>query len=86
MSKSWRGGSTRRWRKVRAGVLMRDGYQCRVQLPGVCTTRATHVHHTLGRAVTGDDPRYLVASCRECNLAIGDPQRSSPQPKKMTNW
>lgn len=86
MSKSWEKGSTPRWRKIRAEVLARDAGVCQVGLPGVCTGVATHVHHTLGRSITGDDPRYLVASCAECNLKLGNPQDSSPKPKKMTKW
>lgn len=86
MSYSWKGGSTSQWRKTRAVVLARDGYRCQIRLPGVCTDKATQVHHTQGRSVTGDDPRYLVASCRECNLKIGDPTKASFKPKKMTSW
>jgi hypothetical protein len=50
---------------------------------------ATHVHHTHGRGVTGDDPAYLVASCRSCNLTIGDPTRpdvADPAPRPHTQW
>lgn len=86
MSNSWRGGSTRAWRRVRLGVLIRDGYQCQIALPGVCTGTATQVHHTVGRSVSGDDPRYLVASCRDCNLKRGDPTKHSFKPRKMTRW
>ena len=78
MSTAWAKGSTRAWRKTRAAVLARDGHTCKVQLDGICTTHAAHVHHTKGRAITGDDPRYLVASCAACNLHIGDPTRFSP--------
>lgn len=77
MSTSWKGGSTRGWRRTRAAVLARDGYLCQLQLPG-CTTTAPlqggHVHHTRGHS-TGDDPAHLVASCRNCNLHVGDPTR-----------
>jgi hypothetical protein len=47
-----------------------------------------HVHHTLGRNVTGDeDPRYLITSCGPCNLAIGDPtQQPDPAPTPRTRW
>lgn len=90
MSSAWKGGSTRRWRRIRAGVLaanMREnGGRCGVAIVGVCTGEATCVHHTLGRAVTGDDPRYLVASCKACNLHIGEPARHAPQPKRVTEW
>lgn len=85
MSRGWQGGSTRAWRKLRALVLARDAYVCRLQLPG-CTTRANHVHHTLGKTITGDDPTYLVAACEHCNLKVGDPTRHNPQPRPMTRW
>lgn len=87
VSKGWGKGSTRRWRRTRAAVLQRDGWVCRVGLPG-CTTAATCVHHTKGRAVTGDDPTHLVASCRNCNLKVGDPQKRSNDPKAapITKW
>lgn len=88
MSKSWASGSSRRWRKLRLAVLVRDGWVCQLRRPDVCTGRATHVHHTLGRTVTGDeDDRYLVAACEPCNLAVGDPTKGpDPQPKPMTRW
>lgn len=74
MTNGWRGGSSRQWRRVRAAVLAAnpDG-RCRVRVAGVCTGRADTVHHTHGRARTGDDPAFLVASCTACNLHIGDP-------------
>lgn len=75
MSSAWRGGSTRAWRKVRAAVLKRDGHTCQLRLDG-CTLAADCVHHLYGRAVTGDDPAYLVASCRHCNLVVGEPAAS----------
>lgn len=89
MSRSWAKGSTRRWRTIRAAVLelnrVRHGGTCRLALPGVCTGTATQAHHTLGRAVTGDDPRFLVAACGECNRAVGEPARD-PAPRPMTKW
>lgn len=46
-----------------------------------------HVHHTRGRAITGDDPRYMVTSCGPCNLAVGDPTKTTdPPPQPMTRW
>lgn len=86
MSKSWTGGSTRAWRKIRTQILARDSYRCQVKIEGICTTRATCVHHTLGRSTTGDDPRYLVAACDPCNLHIGDPTKHDPQPTPRTRW
>lgn len=81
---SWDKGSTSAWRRTRALVLARDNYLCGVQLRG-CTGHADCVHHTLGRAVTGDDPRYLVASCTHCNLAIGEPT-GDPKPNPRIRW
>jgi len=86
MSKSWAKGSDRRWRRLRFRVLARDGYRCQLQLEG-CTTRANHVHHTLGRTVTGDNPDHLVAACASCNLKVGDPTRAAdPAPRARTRW
>lgn len=71
---------------MRERVLARDRYECRLRIEGVCTARATCVHHTLGRAVTGDDERYLVAACEPCNLRVGDPGKYDPQPEPRTRW
>ena len=87
MSKAWQGGSTRRWRTVRADVLQRDGWRCQLRLAKVCTGTATCVHHTRGKARTGDDPAYLVAACKPCNLAVGDPTRQADPPSRpVTAW
>jgi 5-methylcytosine-specific restriction endonuclease McrA len=103
MSRAWAGGSTRQWRRTRAAVLARDGYQCRAHQDGWCARApgqhtcteiaalrgpdAGHVHHTHGRNVTGDDPRYLVAACANCNRHIGDPtQHEDPPNKAVTKW
>lgn len=86
MSRAWKRGSTRAWRRTRAAVLARDGHTCRLQLAG-CTGRAVHVHHVHGRAVTGDDPAYLVAACASCNLSVGEPSRhADPAPTPRTEW
>lgn len=95
MSSAWAGGGTRRWRKVRALVLMRDHHRCKIATPGEwrtqsgdlrrCLVTADCVHHTLGRAVTGDDLAHLVAACTPCNLKIGQPQ-ADPQPRPVTQW
>lgn len=84
MSRAWQGGSTRAWRRIRAQVLIRDGNVCQIRLPG-CTTTAEHVHHTQGRAVTGDDPRFLKAACEHCNLQTGAPP-VDPSPTPRTTW
>ena len=84
MSRSWASGSTRAWRKLRAEVLDRDGHRCQLRLAR-CTETAEHAHHTLGRAVTGDDPRHVVAACANCNLDVGQPD-VSPAPIPRTAW
>ena len=102
ISKSWKAGSTRRWRDVRAFVLARDGYRCRAHTDGLCDAvpgphectgraelrgpHAGHAHHVKGRAVTGDDPRWITAACAPCNLHIGSPERHSPEPKRVSRW
>jgi len=51
-----------------------------------CTGKGEHVHHTLGRGITGDDERYLVTSCGPCNHAAGDPTRRDPPAKSHSTW
>jgi hypothetical protein len=91
MSRSWQKGSTRRWRKLRTRVLAanleQNGGTCQLAIPGVCQGQASHVHHTHGRSTTGDDPRYLIATCAACNLHTGDPtRRPDPPPRPRTRW
>lgn len=90
MSNSWAGGSTRAWRKLRTRILdqnQRDNQgKCTLQLPDVCTGQANTVHHTLGKKITGDDPRYLAAACKACNEEIGEPQRNSPAHRRISKW
>lgn len=78
MSRSWAGGSTTAWRKVRAAVLARDAWRCQLQLVG-CTEQAVQVHHLLGK-VHGDNPAHLVAACAHCNQQAGDPLAADPAP------
>lgn len=43
--------------------------ECEMKVPGVCSKVTTTVHHSKGRI--GDlllNPKYLIASCSECNL------------------
>lgn len=67
----WDGtGSTRAWRKVRARILVRDSFVCRM-VPG-CTTRASTVDHVVPRALGGtDDPSNLRAACAAHNSSAG---------------
>lgn len=89
MSNAWAGGSTAAWRKLRGSILQANrvehGGACQVALPDVCTGQANTVHHTLGKKITGDDPKYLVACCKECNGSIGEPARA-PRHKRVSNW
>lgn len=77
MSARWAGGSSPQWKRVRAVVLARDGHRCKMQLDG-CTTLATEVHHVAPREIHGDDPTYLVAACRGCNVRYGAPEGHDP--------
>lgn len=103
MSTAWGKGSTRAWRRTRALVLLRDGYRCRAHADGWCARvpgehtctevaalsgpDAGHAHHTLGKAVTGDDMAHLVAACAACNLHIGDPAKHTDPPNRaVTRW
>lgn len=90
-SKNWKQGSTRAWRNIRQQILVNNQInnkgRCELQIPGTCTGPATEVHHTYGRAMTGDDPRYLQAVCKACNLRIGDPtQGPDPVSNPKTHW
>lgn len=71
---------------MRRAVLERDEYRCQIKIADCCTTIADTVHHTLGWAVTGDNPAHLVAACKACNLRIGEPKGSDEPPRRTTNW
>jgi hypothetical protein len=64
----------------------RSAGRCTPVPDGVCTGQADTVHHTLGRAITGDDRKYLAAVCAACNLHVGEPRRSSPKPRRVSKW
>ncbi|GAA5119094.1 hypothetical protein [Haloechinothrix salitolerans] len=89
MSRSWSKGSTAAWRKTRAAVLAenkrKNQGRCTLQLEG-CTGEADSVHHVLGRAVTGDDQRYLAAVCKHCNGSVGDPMRNEQPIRRVSSW
>lgn len=86
MSKSWKKGGSRGWRRLKAQVIARDGGACQLKIPDVCQRKATTAHHTAGKTVTGDNPAYLVAACQPCNLKVGDPRKHDPDPKPWAGW
>lgn len=52
-----------------------------------CEGVANVVHHVVGKVVSGDDPRYLQAVCRPCNLHAGDPlAQPDPPVVGVTRW
>lgn len=71
---------------MRRLVLERDEYRCQIKIADSCTTIADTVHHTLGWAITGDNPAFLVAACKACNLRIGEPKGNDEQPRRTTRW
>ena len=70
------------WRRTRDAVLERDGYTCQLRTH-VCTGIATLAHHTRDRLVYGDDPAYLVAACKPCNISVHDPTKPRPAPARV---
>ena len=85
MSRAWQGGSTRAWRELRAYVLERDGYRCRVPNAAgqPCGAYARHADHVVPRSRGGQDhPANLRAACATCNLRRGNatPRSVSPDP------
>lgn len=84
MAGHWTGGSTRTWRKTRERILERDGHVCQLQIPEVCTHTATQAHHTRDRDIVGDDPAHLIAACAPCNIRVGNPVTTDPDP--LPTW
>ena len=85
----WSRGSTRAYREARAASLAahlarRGG--CELAVSDRCTGKAEEWHHTRARELVGDDPAYMVWSCRPCNLKVGDPTKGDPQPDPGTRW
>ena len=55
------------WARISRAVVERDGYQCRLRLPG-CTALATTADHIIRRSQGGDSSmENLRAACRPCN-------------------
>lgn len=95
MSTGWSGGSTTRWRVLRAYVLKRDGYRCMVKMAG-CTVYArasvrdeAHVDHIVPLSMGGDkwDEGNCRASCAHCNLTRKKAVVvEEPAPKRVSRW
>jgi hypothetical protein len=89
MSRGWRGGSTRAWRKLRAAVLMRDRFTCQVRLDDgrLCERAATTVGH-LDRLSQGGTllahPSRLRAECPVHNF--GDGARLTNAGRRGREW
>jgi 5-methylcytosine-specific restriction endonuclease McrA len=73
------------WARVRRAVLARDGHRCQLRIHPICTTIATHVHHTIG-LTTGNNPTHLIAACEPCNLRVGKPDAEDQPPRRTTRW
>lgn len=73
--------------KVRLAVLERDGYECRLRLPG-CLGRATEVDHIVPRAAGGPvfDLDNLRAACRSCNTRRRTPWVRGAEAGPSREW
>jgi 5-methylcytosine-specific restriction endonuclease McrA len=89
--RAWGRGSTRAWRRTRLAVFNRDGWTCalcggridpdlRSPAPG-----SAEAHHLLGKRY-GDDPAFLRAAHRSCNLAAGNPDTTDAPARPATDW
>jgi len=90
MSRAWADRTGyRRYRANRAAILAANGMEnrglCTLQIQGVCTGAAEEVHHVKGKQY-GDDPKWMVPSCKACNLHVGQPGRGNVEPKRVSNW
>ncbi|MDM4721145.1 HNH endonuclease signature motif containing protein [Micromonospora sp. WMMA1363] len=97
MSQSWSGGSTTRWRTLRARVLRLDlpptrRPRCAIGYPRICTDEATCVDHIVPLHMGG--AKYDEANCRPacqpCNLARPRREQTTvahePPPKRVSTW
>jgi hypothetical protein len=89
MSRSWSGGSTTRWRKLRKRILEANQHEnagcCQLAIPDICTGKADCVHHVRGKAY-GDRVVDLIAACSACNGHVGNPAKISPEPTPRSKW
>lgn len=75
-------GSTRRWRRIRAAILLRDHHTCQAFRDGhLCGAKATTVGHIVRREHGGGDGAdNLRAECEPCNYGER-PVQSAPVPR-----
>lgn len=62
--------TTAQWRKLAPTILDRDGHQCQIQYPDICTGYADTVDKIIPAAQRPGlalDPKNLRAACRACN-------------------
>jgi 5-methylcytosine-specific restriction endonuclease McrA len=78
------GGSRGAPQRIRNRVLARDGYQCQLRYPNVCTVEATEVDHVVNVATVlarggtrqqADDPSNCVATCAKCHSIKSERER-----------
>jgi 5-methylcytosine-specific restriction endonuclease McrA len=102
VSRSWAGGSTRAWRRLRAYVLDRDGYACQVPVDAAgdqveetlavrrCLAYAHHAGHVIAKCEGGPDtPENLRATCARHNLTEGaglGARRRRRSPAQPRGW
>lgn len=85
MRDSWAAVPPRVREALRQHVFARDGWHCRIRLPGVCRHRdgctgcAEHLDHIVPRKNGGAvlDPSNCRAACQPCNHARGRRQGRS---------
>lgn len=88
MSRSWKGGSTTRWRRLRAAILRRDKGRCAIAAEG-CLGDADQVDHIIPLHMGGAkyDPTNCRAACAPCNLGRARTQpREEPAPRPVSSW
>lgn len=84
-------GSTRAWRRLRAFVLERDAYRCRV-LVDTLTGDVVEAPRPTTPPLGPDDPAWLRATCQDHNLTRGAaltdarPNASSSTDRPPTRW
>jgi len=70
----------RDWPKIRAAILERDGYRCRLGLP-VCTIQATEVDHIFRGENHAES--NLQAVCRDCHQVKSSSEGAAAKPKRL---